>query len=68
MSTTVCFCNVVSEDEIRAYLKKFPNATFKEVQKNTGASSSCGRCALSVKKTIERLKEDLPSDDQLSLF
>ena len=66
--TTVCFCNFVTEEEIKTFLEKYPNASFQDVQKNTGASTSCGRCALSVKKTVERIKANIPQSNQLSLF
>ena len=64
---TVCFCNMVTEEEIEEFLKKYPNATFQEVRNGTAASLSCGRCALSLKKVIERLKPVIPPNDQLTL-
>jgi len=64
---TVCNCKGVSQKEVEQFVTKHPQATFHDVQLGTSASTGCGRCALSVKKTIERVKAELPRQDQLTI-
>jgi bacterioferritin-associated ferredoxin len=66
-SFIICNCNGVSQKEIEQFMTKHPQATFHDVQLGTAASTGCGRCALSVKKTMERVKAELPRQDQLTI-
>lgn len=40
----ICFCNQVSDKEIRQVIKKNPGYSLTEVQQITTASTRCGRC------------------------
>ena len=64
MSTRlVCMCNVVSENEIKAALKKGATTT-SIIQKMTGAGTSCGKCLVVVDGLLEKHLEFLPDNPQ----
>ena len=63
----VCRCNEVTQREILAFLQKYPHATINELKENTGASTNCGRCSTLLQKIYERLKKELPANDQLRI-
>jgi assimilatory nitrate reductase electron transfer subunit len=51
----VCFCGKVTVGDIKAAVEA-GSTTFEAVQKATGASTHCGRCADKVKDLIEQFK------------
>ena len=40
----ICFCNQVTDKEIRSVLKKNPAYGLTEIQSITNASTRCGKC------------------------
>jgi len=56
-------CNMVTEDEILAVLKKGARST-SEIQKLTGAGTSCGRCLVVIDSMVEEFIAGLPDDPQ----
>ena len=64
MSTRlVCLCNVVSENEIKAALKKGATTT-SEIQRMTGAGTCCGKCLAVVDALVEKYLSELPHNPQ----
>ena len=63
----ICRCNEVTQKELQTFLKKHPYASLDELKTNTGASTNCGRCSSLIQKTYERLKNELPDNDQLRI-
>ena len=64
MSTRlVCFCNVVSENEIKSALKKGATTT-SVIQKITGAGTGCGKCLVVVDGLLEKYLNFLPDNPQ----
>lgn len=63
----ICRCNEVTQDEIKTFLTKNPNATFDELRNATNASTGCGRCIALLEKTYERIKKDQPDNHQLRI-
>jgi bacterioferritin-associated ferredoxin len=59
----VCICNVVSENEIKAALKKGATTT-SDIQKMTCAGTSCGKCLVFVDELVEKHLSDLPLNPQ----
>jgi bacterioferritin-associated ferredoxin len=64
MSTRlVCICNVVSGNEIKTALKKGATTT-DDIQKMTGAGTSCGKCLVVVDGLVEKYLAELPHNPQ----
>ena len=59
----VCLCNMVTEDEIKAVLKKGARST-REIQKLTSAGTGCGRCLVLIDELVEEFVSELPVDPQ----
>jgi bacterioferritin-associated ferredoxin len=59
----VCLCNLVTENEILNALKKGARST-TEIQKMTGAGTSCGRCLVVTDSLVEEFLSNLPEDPQ----
>lgn len=59
----VCLCNLVTENEILAVLRKGARST-SEIQKLTGAGTSCGRCLVEIDAIVEKFISGLPEDLQ----
>ncbi|GEM_PF-460669 len=59
----VCMCNVVSENEIKAALKKGATTT-SDIQKMTGAGTSCGKCLVVIDGLVEKYLSGLPRNPQ----
>ncbi|MBL7965355.1 MAG: (2Fe-2S)-binding protein [Prolixibacteraceae bacterium] len=59
----VCLCNMVSENEILAALKKGARST-PEIQKMTAAGTSCGRCLVVIDSIVEEFLAQQPIDPQ----
>ncbi|HCY40036.1 MAG TPA: hypothetical protein DHV48_01550 [Prolixibacteraceae bacterium] len=59
----VCICNMVSEKEILATLKKGARST-AEIQQATKAGTSCGKCLMTIDRIVEEFLEKLPADPQ----
>lgn len=53
MNRLVCICNFVVEKEITAALKKGAAST-ADIQKMTGAGTSCGRCLPEIDELVEK--------------
>ena len=62
----VCLCNMVSENEILAALKKGARST-SEIQKITAAGTSCGRCLVLIDAIVEEFLAHQPNDPQQRL-
>ena len=62
----VCLCNLVEENEILSFLKKGA-ATTGEIQKLTGAGTSCGRCLPEIDQMVEDFNKEKPKDLQKKL-
>ena len=63
----ICRCNDVTLIEIKKFMKKHPYATFDELRTETTAGTSCGRCTDLLKKTYEKIRNDLPQSDQIRI-
>lgn len=59
----VCNCNVVTEQDILVVLRKGASTT-KEIQKFTGAGTSCGRCLTTIDRIVEEFLENQPTSAQ----
>lgn len=62
----VCICNMVTENEILAALRKGARST-SDIQKMTQAGTSCGRCLVVIDSLVEQFLENLPADPQQKL-
>jgi len=62
----VCLCNSVTEKEILSLLKRGANST-ADIQKHTGAGTSCGRCLPVIDKLVETYKKKKPKEQQTKL-
>jgi bacterioferritin-associated ferredoxin len=62
----VCICNMVLEKEIIEALKKGARST-TEIQKQTRAGTSCGRCLPIIDGLVEEFLENLPDDPQQTI-
>lgn len=63
----ICNCNNVTLTEIKNFLKKYPHATFDELREETTAATNCGRCLDVLQKTYDRIRRDLPQNDQIRI-
>ncbi len=59
----VCICNMVTENEILATLRKGARST-TEIQKLTYAGTNCGRCLVTIDAIVEEFLSNLPEDPQ----
>jgi bacterioferritin-associated ferredoxin len=59
----VCLCNLVTENEIFAALRKGARST-SDIQKLTRAGTSCGRCLVEIDAIVEEFLSGLPEDPQ----
>lgn len=59
----VCICNMVTEKEIYAALAKGARTT-SDIQKETRAGTSCGRCLMWIDSIVEEFINNLPEDSQ----
>ena len=59
----VCLCNLVTENEILAVLRKGARST-SDVQKLTRAGTSCGRCLVEIDAIVDEFLSGLPGDPQ----
>jgi len=59
----VCICNMVTEKEIHSAILKGGRST-SDIQKLTGAGTSCGRCLTTIDSIVEAFLSELPSDAQ----
>jgi bacterioferritin-associated ferredoxin len=59
----VCLCNMVSENEILAALKKGARST-KDIQEITAAGTNCGRCLVIIDAMVEEFLAKQPTDPQ----
>jgi len=62
----VCICNVVTEKEILAKLKRGASTT-SEIQNLTGAGTSCGKCLTTVDRIVDDFLSQQPVDPQCKL-
>ena len=62
-SQLVCMCNMVTDDEIEAELKKGAVDT-GEIQHQTRAGTSCGRCLVQIDEMVSSYLNSLPEDLQ----
>ena len=62
----VCICNLVTEDEILAMLKKGASKT-EDIQKYTSAGTSCGRCLPEIDAIVNEHKKKNPINQQRKL-
>lgn len=62
----VCICNLVTEDEILAMLKKGASKT-EDIQKLTNAGTSCGRCLPEIDAIVDEHKKKNPINQQRKL-
>ncbi len=62
----VCICNMVSEREIVRTLKKGAKET-ADIQRITGAGTSCGRCLMTIDRIVEEFSGIQPQDFQCRL-
>ncbi len=59
----VCVCNMVTEKEILAVLRKGALST-SDIQKISRAGTSCGRCLVIIDSLVEEYLTQLPNDPQ----
>lgn len=59
----VCLCNMVTEREIHNALKKGAKST-TDIQKQTRAGTSCGRCLPWIDSIVEEYIASQPIDQQ----
>ena len=59
----VCVCNMVTEKEILATLKKGAFST-ADIQRATKAGTSCGKCLMTIDRIVEEYLEQQPADPQ----
>ncbi len=62
----VCLCNSVTEKEILSFLKRGANST-AEIQRLTGAGTSCGRCLPVIDNMVSTYKNKKPKEQQTKL-
>lgn len=62
----ICVCNVVTENEILAALKKGARTT-ADIQKNTKAGTSCGKCLMTIDRIVEEFLVQQPADPQTKI-
>jgi len=62
----VCLCNLVDEKEIVTVLKKGAVLT-TDVQKFTGAGTSCGRCLPEIDHLVSKYRKEKPEEQQKKL-
>ena len=65
-SRLVCLCNFVDEKEILSVLRKGANTT-SDIQRLTGAGTSCGRCLPLIDEIVEAFTKEKPKDQQTKL-
>lgn len=63
----ICRCNEVSLQEIKKFLKTNPHASLEDLKLHTSASTNCGRCKTLVEKTYQKIKKEIPLNDQLRI-
>lgn len=66
MGKLVCLCSLVEEKEIVYVLKKGAVST-EEIQRHTGAGSTCGRCLPEIDELVELYVKKKPKDLQNKL-
>ena len=59
----VCFCNLVTENEIHLALRNGARKT-SDIQKITGAGTSCGKCLIVIDGLVEEFLAKRPFDQQ----
>ncbi len=59
----VCVCNMVTEKEILATLKKGARST-SDIQQATKAGTSCGKCLMTIDRIVEEFLLQQPADPQ----
>lgn len=62
----VCICNMVSEKEILAALKKGAKST-EDIQLMTRAGTSCGKCLMTIDQIVEEYEMNAAIDPQRKL-
>ncbi|MHA7109572.1 (2Fe-2S)-binding protein [Sunxiuqinia elliptica] len=62
----VCLCNMVSEKEIEAALKKGARST-EDIQYLTRAGTSCGKCLMTIDQLVEEYELKAVVDPQQKL-
>ena len=62
----VCICNMVSEKEILAALKKGAKST-EDIQFMTRAGTSCGKCLMTIDQIVEEYEINMAIDPQRKL-
>lgn len=62
----VCICNMVSEKEIIAALKKGATST-EDIQYLTRAGTSCGKCLMTIDQVVQEYELNTPTDPQQKL-
>lgn len=62
----VCICNMVSEKEIIAALKKGATST-EDIQYATRAGTSCGKCLMTIDQIVEEYELNAAIDPQRKL-
>lgn len=62
----VCICNGITEKEIIETLKKGARTT-ADIQRITGAGTSCGRCLVTVDALVEEFPAQQTPDPQLRI-
>jgi bacterioferritin-associated ferredoxin len=66
MKRLICLCNLVEENEIISVLKKGA-ASLPELQRYTGAGTSCGRCHAEISYLLSAFQKEKPKDSQQQL-
>lgn len=62
----VCLCNMVTEAEIIGFIKKGAKTT-EDIQKITGAGTSCGRCLPEIDELVRKYTSSQTIDNQMKL-
>lgn len=62
----VCICNMVSENEILAALKKGAKST-EDIQFMTRAGTSCGKCLMMIDQLVAEYEMEAAIDPQQKL-
>ena len=62
----VCICNMVSEKEIIAALKKGATST-EDIQYLTRAGTSCGKCLMTIDQVVQEYELNTSTDPQQKL-
>lgn len=62
----VCICNMVSEKEIIAALKKGAVST-EDIQYATRAGTSCGKCLMTIDQVVQEYEANAVPDPQQKL-